>query len=80
VRIEGRAELPGRPLLYGTTDLFLDHFGVRSIDDLPNAAELRRVKLPTPEETAGAPESDAAPADETPPLPLNIEEPQPAAT
>ena len=59
VKIEGRAELPGRPLLYGTTDLFLDHFGIRQIDDLPNAAELRRVKLPTaPEETAAA-EGDA---------------------
>ena len=54
VKIEGRAELPGRPLLYSTTDLFLDHFGVRTLDDLPNSAELRRVKLPTSEETAGA--------------------------
>lgn len=69
VKIEGRAELPGRPLLYSTTDLFLDHFGVRSLDDLPNSAELRRVKLPTPEETAG---SDSA--EETQPLPLNLDE------
>lgn len=50
VRIEGRADLPGRPLLYSTTDQFLDHFGIRTLDDLPNATELRRVKLPTPEE------------------------------
>ncbi len=50
VKIDGRADLPGRPLLYSTTDMFLDHFGVRTLDDLPNAAELRRVKLPTPEE------------------------------
>lgn len=56
LKIEGRAELPGRPLLYSTTDLFLDHFGIRNLDDLPNATELRRVKLPTPEETA-APEA-----------------------
>lgn len=46
VRIGGRAELPGRPLLYSTTDLFFEHFGINSIDDLPNASELRRVKLP----------------------------------
>jgi segregation and condensation protein B len=46
IRIGGRAELPGRPLLYETTDLFFEHFGIRSIDDLPNASELRRVKLP----------------------------------
>jgi len=49
VRIAGRADLPGRPLLYETTELFLEHFGVRTIDDLPNAAELRSVKLPEPE-------------------------------
>lgn len=50
IRIGGRAELPGRPLLYETTDLFFEHFGIRSIDDLPNASELRKVKLPDPEQ------------------------------
>ncbi|WP_395730951.1 SMC-Scp complex subunit ScpB [Prosthecobacter sp.] len=54
MKIEGRADLPGRPLLYGTTEAFLDHFGVRSLDDMPNASELRRVKLPTAEESAAA--------------------------
>lgn len=48
VRIGGRADLPGRPLLYETTELFYEHFGIRNIDDLPNAAELRKVKLPEP--------------------------------
>lgn len=48
IRIGGRAELPGRPLLYETTELFFEHFGIRTIDDLPNASELRRVKLPEP--------------------------------
>jgi segregation and condensation protein B len=52
IRIGGRAELPGRPLLYETTDLFFEHFGIRSIDDLPNATELRKVKLPEAKETA----------------------------
>ncbi len=51
IRIGGRAELPGRPLLYETTDLFFEHFGIRSIDDLPNATELRKVKLPEAKET-----------------------------
>ena len=32
---KGRSELPGRPFLYGTTDKFLDHFGLHSIDELP---------------------------------------------
>lgn len=56
IRVEGRAELPGRPLLYGTTEGFLEHFNIKAIDDLPNSQELRRVKLPS------APEPEAAPA------------------
>ena len=34
----GRAELPGRPFLFGTTDLFLEHFGLSSLKDLPELA------------------------------------------
>jgi segregation and condensation protein B len=51
IRIGGRAELPGRPLLYETTDLFFEHFGIRSLDELPNASELRKIKLPEATET-----------------------------
>jgi segregation and condensation protein B len=40
VDVVGRAEGIGRPLLYGTTQRFLDHFGLRSIDDLPRPEEL----------------------------------------
>ena len=47
VKIAGRAEAPGRPLLYSTTEYFLQHFGLKSTDELPNAAELKRVPLPT---------------------------------
>lgn len=36
---KGRSELPGRPILYGTTDKFLDHFGINSIDELPQLEE-----------------------------------------
>ena len=46
IRIEGRAEIPGRPLLYATTQSFLDHFGLRNLEELPNAAELRYIPLP----------------------------------
>ncbi len=46
VKIAGRAEIPGRPLLYETTQFFLDHFGLRNLDELPNAEELRRRDLP----------------------------------
>jgi segregation and condensation protein B len=58
IRITGRAMLPGRPLLYETTDLFFEHFGIRSIDDLPNATELRKVKLPDPEASQLADDSE----------------------
>ena len=34
IRAVGRSELPGRPFLYGTTATFLEHFGLRSLDDL----------------------------------------------
>ena len=46
VKIAGRAEIPGRPLLYETTEFFLEHFGLRNLDELPNAEELKRRELP----------------------------------
>jgi segregation and condensation protein B len=54
VKIAGRAEVPGRPLLYETTQFFLDHFGLCNLDELPNAEELKRRYLPaaTPASTA----------------------------
>jgi len=41
ITIVGKSEAPGRPMLYGTTQKFLEHFGLRDIDDMPKAAELR---------------------------------------
>lgn len=47
----GRAELPGRPFLFGTTDLFLEHFGLSDVDQLPELswddpeAEVREFSL-----------------------------------
>ncbi len=49
VKIAGRAELPGRPLLYETTEYFLQHFGLKQVAELPNSDELRRVELPKAE-------------------------------
>ncbi len=46
VKIAGRAEVPGRPLLYETTQFFLEHFGLRNLDELPNSEELKRRELP----------------------------------
>jgi segregation and condensation protein B len=47
IETAGRADLPGRPMLYKTTTQFLEHFGVHDLDSLPNVRELRNVKLPT---------------------------------
>jgi segregation and condensation protein B len=46
----GRADAVGRPSLYGTTSLFLEYFGLRSLEDLPAADELRRVVMQKPAE------------------------------
>ena len=58
VKISGRAEIPGRPLLYETTEFFLDHFGLRNLDELPNVEELRTRHLPV------APRRQPPPAEE----------------
>ena len=65
VKIGGRADMPGRPLLYETTDYFFEHFGIKSPEELPNALELRAMELPEPEEEV---EEETAPKEEQPPL------------
>jgi segregation and condensation protein B len=75
VKVAGRSEQPGRPLLYETTPLFLEMFGLKSLDELPNADELRRFQPPP--EPSNAPQqqqldvvlepTDAAPAPESGP-------------
>jgi segregation and condensation protein B len=66
VKIGGRAEVPGRPLLYETTQFFLEHFGLRDLDELPNAEELRTRYLPTaPRKEADAP-VEPSPAEAAP--------------
>jgi segregation and condensation protein B len=66
VRISGRAEDLGRPLLYGTTKRFLQVFGLRHLDELPRAEQLRRTEpagvnstaaIATREQTEGLPDS-----------------------
>ncbi len=39
VRMVGRKEVPGRPMLFGTTKEFLEHFGLNSLDELPSLTE-----------------------------------------
>jgi segregation and condensation protein B len=87
----GRAEVVGRPMTYGTTALFLEYFGLRSLDDLPAADELRRIVLQKPDSLVTAdpglatvpPEQLALPTEElrpesqtpTPEAPATTEEP-----
>jgi segregation and condensation protein B len=41
IRMRGRRRTPGRPVTYGTTDAFLDHFGLETLSDLPGLEELK---------------------------------------
>lgn len=45
VRPRGRRKTPGRPMTWGTTESFLDHFGLTSLDDLPGVEELKAAGL-----------------------------------
>ena len=45
----GRAEVVGRPMTYATTSAFLEYFGLRSLEELPAAEELRRIPVQKPE-------------------------------
>lgn len=45
VRMRGRRRTPGRPVTYGTTDAFLEHYGLASLADLPGAAEMKAAGL-----------------------------------
>ena len=40
IAVSGRADSPGKPLLYKTSPLFLSHFGLQSVDDLPKPREI----------------------------------------
>ncbi len=66
IRVVGHRDVPGHPELLGTTREFLDHFGLRSVDELPPLAEIRamtdinpQLDLPgTSEDVTGLPISD----------------------
>jgi segregation and condensation protein B len=79
VRMRGRRRTPGRPVTYGTTDAFLDHFGLEELRDLPGLDELKGAgllqsqlpvgfRIPTPFD------GDEPAQDEDPLTPLDLEE------
>ena len=61
IRLRGRRRSPGRPVTFGTTKEFLDHFGLEAIGDLPGVAELKAAGLL---DTAPATSAEPAPRDE----------------
>ncbi len=68
IEVVGRGEGLGRPLLYGTTGTFLEHFGFRGLDDLPRPEELpvilrERLPLEFPEDGEGDGAGDPAQAE-----------------
>jgi segregation and condensation protein B len=64
VEAVGRAEVVGRPITYGTTPVFLEYFGLKQLEDLPAADELRRIVVEKPEALATVdPGLATAPAD-----------------
>ena len=41
IKPKGRKKVPGKPTLWGTTEIFLEHFGIDNINNLPNQDELK---------------------------------------
>ncbi len=61
VEVTGRADAPGRPQTYGTTQLFLEYFGLRGLEELPDAEELRQVPITKPDAPVTTGDDDEAP-------------------
>ena len=79
IKIVGRKEVPGRPFLYGTTEKFLEHFGLNRIEDLPSISDIQSLveksvrkedllgvqkMIAIPEETAPDPADEVESAEE----------------
>jgi segregation and condensation protein B len=84
IRLRGRRKAPGRPVTYGTTARFLEHFGLDAIDDLPGLEELKgagfiegrvpsdfSVPMPSDDQTL---REDEDPLDDEPFQPLEIDQ------
>lgn len=68
VRMRGRRRTPGRPVTYGTTDAFLEHYGLAALTDLPGMAEMKAAGLLSLDLPADftVPDPNLAHADEDP--------------
>lgn len=70
IKIMGYREVPGKPALYGTTKIFLDHFNLKNLSELPTLAELKDLdildeKLQVQLELPEPPEEELSPQEES---------------
>jgi segregation and condensation protein B len=59
IRVLGRRELPGRPLIYATTKHFLEIFGLKNLEDLPTPKEIEEFGSSLSQETEGDDKEEA---------------------
>jgi segregation and condensation protein B len=64
IRVMGRKEIPGRPLIYGTTRRFLEVFGLETLKDLPTPKEIEELGNAPLETASGIPGEDTQTSDE----------------
>lgn len=79
VRMRGRRRTPGRPVTYGTTAAFLDHFGLEELRDLPGMEELKGAgllssRIPSSFQVPQPPANDDLAEDEDPITQMDLEE------
>lgn len=79
VRMRGRRRSPGRPVTYGTTPAFLDHFGLEDLRDLPGMDELKGAgllsgRVPANFQPPVSPANDELAEDEDPITQMDLEE------
>ena len=81
VRIRGRRRTPGRPVTYGTTPVFLDHFGLDAVGDLPGLDELKAAGFLDGPHPAGLaipiPSDDSTLREDEEPLDDDLDQPLP---
>lgn len=76
VRVVGKKDVPGRPLLYGTTKKFLEVFGLASLTDLPSLRQIEELTGPDEEDESAA-QTNTAPEETPAPQPLPEREDEP---
>lgn len=80
VRIVGRKDVPGRPIMYGTTKFFLEHFGLQDLSQLPPLREFKELGdseqalLPIEEESLVVVETSEPPYSDELPIPSDLAE------